>query len=526
MDSTVMDNWWLLAVPANCFLFSALNAFLLVFFSFMATMCVYWAWPGGPAWGKYWSAKGLFRRAGPTIPGPRGWPLIGSLNLMTGLPHRRLQATASRLGAVRLMAFSLGETRAIITSHPDVAKEILNSSAFADRPIKESAYGLMFHRAIGFAPYGPYWRGLRRIAATHVFSRKQINGSEPRRLEIAALMTDALAEAAKDGRDFRIRRLLKRASLNNVMATVFGRRYEFDQAEPEAVELSQLVEEGYEILGTLNWSDHLSLLDGLDLQGVRRRCSKLVPHVNRFVKGLLEENRVGLAGETANFARVLMSMEGSEKLSEDDMVAVLWEMIFRGTDTVAILIEWALARLALHPDVQARVHEELDIVVGPTRHISEADLPNLPYLNALLKETVRLHPPGPLLSWARLSTVDTTVDGRHVPQGTTAMVNMWAIARDPSLWPDPLAFRPERFLDGEDFSIMGSDLRLAPFGSGRRSCPGKALGLKSVTIWVAYLLHEFEWRPSDKEPVDLTEVMRLSCEMKRPLAVKPWPRRR
>lgn len=202
-------------------------------------------------------------------------------------------------------------------------------------------------------------------------------------------------------------------------------------------------------------------------------------------------------------------------------------MIFRGTDTVAVLIEWILARLVLHPDVQFKVHAELDKVVGRSRAVNESDLTELLYLTAVVKEVLRLHPPGPLLSWSRLSIRDSVVDGRHVPAGTTAMVNMWAIMRDPEIWEDPLMFNPDRFMGrpaSEDFSVFGSDLRIAPFGSGRRSCPGKALGMTTVSFWVATLLHEFEFDQPSGQSVDLSELLRLSCEMANPLVVKARPR--
>lgn len=205
-------------------------------------------------------------------------------------------------------------------------------------------------------------------------------------------------------------------------------------------------------------------------------------------------------------------------------------MIFRGTDTVAIMIEWILARIVLDPTIQAKVHEELDRVVGKSRAITESDISAMVYLEAVVKEAFRLHPPGPLLSWARLATTDTTIDGYHVPAGSTAMVNMWAITRDPSVWTDPLKFVPDRFLTkhlrNDDFSMMGSDLRLAPFGSGIRICPGRFLGLTTVTFWVASILHEFRIVQSDHNPVDLSEILRLSCEMANPLVGVFLPRRR
>ena len=136
----------------------------------------------------------------------------------------------------------------------------------------------------------------------------------------------------------------------------------------------------------------------------------------------------------------------------------------------------------------------------------------------MVKETIRIHPPGPLLSWARLSTSDVQLsNGMLVPANTTAMVNMWAITHDPHVWEDPLEFKPERFLEA-DVDVRGGDLRLAPFGAGRRVCPGKNLGLMTVNLWVAKLVHHFKWvQDVGAHPVDLSEVLKLSCEMKFPL---------
>ncbi|KDP25203.1 hypothetical protein JCGZ_20359 [Jatropha curcas] len=484
----------------------------------------YWAYPGGPAWGKHW----LIKRESKIIPGPRGFPLLGSMNLMANLAHHKLAAAANLFKAKRLMAFSLGDSRVIVTCNPDVAKEILNSSVFADRPLKESAYGLMFNRAIGFAPYGLYWRTLRRIAATHLFCPKQINLTETQRSDIGSQMVSLIA--CQKG-DFQIRSILKKASLNNMMWSVFGRRYELSSYNSETEQLRGLVEEGYELLGKLNWSDHLPWLACLDFQKIRFRCSQLVPKVNHFVNQIIDQHKSQLnySQRKQDFVDVLLSLQGPDKLSDQDMVAVLWEMIFRGTDTVAVLIEWILARMVLHPEIQSKVHHELDRVVGRSRPLMESDIQSMIYLQAVVKEVLRLHPPGPLLSWARLAITDTKVDGYEVPQGTTAMVNMWAITRDPEVWMDPVKFWPERFMCKDtdtEFSVLGSDLRLAPFGSGRRTCPGKALGLATVSFWVGTLLHEFEWVQSDRDPVDLTEVLRLSCELANPLSVKVYPRRR
>lgn len=208
--------------------------------------------------------------------------------------------------------------------------------------------------------------------------------------------------------------------------------------------------------------------------------------------------------------------------------SILQEMIFRGTDTTALLTEWAMAELVLHPDVQSLLRAELDGAAGPGGSISGADVARLPYLQAVIQETLRVHPPGPLLSWARLATSDVQLgNGMVVPAGTTAMVNMWAITHDPTIWPRPEEFSPERFSPdhgGAAVDVRGGDLRLAPFGAGRRVCPGKNLGLATVGLWVARLVHRFEWVAAPGEPVDLSEELKLSLEMKKPLVAVAVPR--
>ncbi|KAK9054441.1 hypothetical protein SSX86_025519 [Deinandra increscens subsp. villosa] len=462
------------------------------------------------------------------IPGPSGLPFLGLVFVFTSeLTHRTLAKLSSSFNAKPLMAFSVGLTRFIISSHPDTAKEILNSSDFADRPVKESAYELLFHRAMGFAPYGDYWRNLRRISATYLFSPKRVAGFGSFRRDIGLKMADQVSGSMDQNGVVEVKKILHFASLNNVMMSVFGKSYDEFGNGGDGYVLEKLVSEGYVLLGIFNWSDHFPVVSWFDVQGVRRRCRDLVSKVNVFVGDIINEHREKRAGgggaaavHDGDFVDVLLDLESENKFSDADMIAVLWEMIFRGTDTVAILLEWILARMVLHPDIQTRAQSELESVVG-NRPVSDSDLDNLPYLQAIVKETLRVHPPGPLLSWARLAIQDTHVGPHVVPAGTTAMVNMWAITHDERVWAEPNRFNPDRFLN-EDVAIMGSDLRLAPFGAGRRVCPGKAMGLATVHLWLAQLLQRFEW--VEAGPVDLSECLKLSLEMKKPLVCRAVPR--
>ncbi|CAA6675129.1 unnamed protein product [Spirodela intermedia] len=376
----------------------------------------------------------------------------------------------------------------------------------------------MFARAMGFAPGGgAHWRLLRRAAALHLFCPRRVAAHEAaRQADCAALLNAVAAEQEATGA-VRLRRHLQAAALSNVMGTVFGKR----QLAGEAAEIDCLVREGFELLGAFNWSDHLPWL------ALRRRR----PRVRRLVRRLIAGHRAAAGreegGSSDDFVDVLLSLQANQELDEDDMVGVLWEMVFRGTDTTVLLTEWAMAELVRHPGVQARLRTELEGAAGPGGAISDAEAAALPYLQAVIKETLRAHPPGPLLSWARLSTADVHLsNGMVVPDGTTAMVNMWAIAHDPSLWAQPWEFRPERFLPAEGgaaVDVRGGDLRLAPFGAGRRVCPGRGLAMATVALWVARLVHRFQWLPADGHPVSMAEVLKLSLEMETPLVTAAVP---
>lgn len=291
----------------------------------------YWSHPGGPAWGKYYYSnnnknKNNLKSSPMFIPGPNGYPLIGSMNLMSSsLAHHRLASAAKACKATRLMAFSLGDTRAIITCNPDVAKEILHSSVFADRPIKESAYSLLFNRAIGFAPYGVYWRTLRKISTNHLFSPMQIKSSGPQRTEIAAQMIDLFRNRGFGP----VRDVLKKASLNSMMCSVFGQRFKIDEVNERMMELSGLVEQGYDLLGSLNWGDHLPFLKDFDVQKIRFNCSNLVPKVNRFVGSIISDHRADKNKTNKDFVHVLLSLQEPDKLSDSDMIAVLWVSLLK-----------------------------------------------------------------------------------------------------------------------------------------------------------------------------------------------------
>ncbi|KAG4995587.1 hypothetical protein JHK82_032313 [Glycine max] len=487
---------------------SFISLFLSTSLALLAISLNYWLVPGGFAWRKYHSRyKGHAK-----LSGPMGWPILGTLPAMGPLAHRKLAAMATSPKAKKLMTLSLGTNPVVISSHPETAREILCGSNFADRPVKESARMLMFERAIGFAPYGTYWRHLRKVAITHMFSPRRISDLESLRQHVVGEMVMRIWKEMGDKGVVEVRGILYEGSLSHMLESVFGINNSLGSQTKEA--LGDMVEEGYDLIAKFNWADYFPF-GFLDFHGVKRRCHKLATKVNSVVGKIVEErkNSGKYVGQN-DFLSALLLLPKEESIGDSDVVAILWEMIFRGTDTIAILLEWIMAMMVLHQDVQMKARQEIDSCIKQNGYMRDSDIPNLPYLQAIVKEVLRLHPPGPLLSWARLAIHDVHVDKVIVPAGTTAMVNMWAISHDSSIWEDPWAFKPERFMK-EDVSIMGSDMRLAPFGAGRRVCPGKTLGLATVHLWLAQLLHHFIWIPV--QPVDLSECLKLSLEMKKPL---------
>lgn len=199
-------------------------------------------------------------------------------------------------------------------------------------------------------------------------------------------------------------------------------------------------------------------------------------------------------------------------------------MIFAGTDTSANEICWAFAEFMRHPEVVEKALEELDSVVGKERLLTEADIPNLKYLQAIVKETFRLHPVGVLLPYE--STEATVIDGYHIPAKSRIFVNNYAISRSPDNWDNALEFIPERFLESTR-DVKGQDFEVMPFGSGRRMCIGMNLGLLMVQLTIGQMLQVCKWSlPPGVKPkdVDMTEDAGISVPLKTPLQVIATPR--
>lgn len=194
------------------------------------------------------------------------------------------------------------------------------------------------------------------------------------------------------------------------------------------------------------------------------------------------------------------------------------DLIVGGSDSLSTAVEWSLTELLRHPHDLRAAQTELEQVVGRDRLVQESDFTNLPFLNCVVKETLRLHPPTPL-AIPHFSSEECTVGGYRVPANTTAYVNIYAIGRDAAVWENPNQFQPSRFKDSK-VNVYGQDFHLLPFSSGRRGCPGIHFALPMYKLMLANLLHCFTWAPPPgirNEDVDVHEAVGIVCSRLNPL---------
>ncbi|KAH7387818.1 hypothetical protein KP509_16G042800 [Ceratopteris richardii] len=220
-----------------------------------------------------------------------------------------------------------------------------------------------------------------------------------------------------------------------------------------------------------------------------------------------------------HFLDALMTVSSNQKevpITDSHLKGILTDIFIGGIDTSAVTVEWELAELLKHLNTLKKVQEELTLVVGSTRLVFESDVENLPYLRAVVKEAMRLHPVAPLLV-PHAAREQCQVYGYDIPSGTLVYINIWAIGREPTVWENPLDFYPESFLES-NVNFRGQHFKLLPFGSGRRVGPGLPLGISNVYLMLANLLHVFDWVTLGE--INLKENSSIICALADPLVAK------
>ncbi|XP_039155741.1 cytochrome P450 81D1-like [Eucalyptus grandis] len=316
---------------------------------------------------------------------------------------------------------------------------------------------------------------------------------------------------------------LTELTLNMMMRVMAGKRYYGEDVTDvkEVKAFRDMIEEVMRFGMTIFPADYLPVLRWIDWRGYEKRGSELGKKMDRLLQGLVDEHRNKEEEKEKSMIDHLLWLQASqpEYYTDEIIKGFVQTILFARTDTSSVTMEWALANLLNHPNMLEKARVEIDTQIGPDRLVDESDLSRLPYIHNIILETLRLHPPAPLLI-PHYSSDDCEIGGYGVSRGTMVLINAWAIHRDPDQWSDPTSFKPERFESGDD---KWNRLML-PFGLGRRACPGAQLAHKIMGFALASLIQCFEWKRIGEEEVDMTEGAGLTMPKKKPLEASYKPR--
>ncbi|CAN1220913.1 Cytochrome P450 71D11 (Fragment) [Linum grandiflorum] len=418
-------------------------------------------------------------------PGPPKLPVIGNLHQLKSPPHRSLAELASKHGPI--MRLQLGQLTTTVISSADLARDILTTHdvTFANRPITAGnrilSYGLL---DIGFAPYGPYWRQLRKICKSDLLSSGRVGSFRKIREDEATKLVREIAEEAQGNEGVNLSKKLSGMTYGIALSSAFGRNC---KAREDYIAIVHRIFKMMTGFTLVNLFPGVKLLEWAT--GMKPKLMKLHGEKDGIVQRILDDHKQRLQqnGNEEDLTDVLL------RFQEPDMVTA-------GAETSSATMEWAMSEMLLNPQVMERAQSEVRRVFMGKSAVDESLLHELHYLKALIKETLRLHPPSPLL----------------MPR------------RDSDYWPDhPERFAPERFLESP-LDYKGSEFHFIPFGAGRRMCPGVLFAQANVELSLANLLFHFDWKLPEgmmTKDLDMSESFGLAVSRKQPLLAVPIPYR-
>ncbi|KAL1810373.1 hypothetical protein ACET3Z_027363 [Daucus carota] len=440
-------------------------------------------------------------------PSPSKLPILGNFLQLGLLPHRNLWSMAQKHGPFMLLHF--GSVPTLVLSSADAAREVMKIQdiMFCDRPESSVGRRMLYDRKdISAAPYGEYWRQLKSIFVLQLGSNKRVQAFRRLREEETALMMNKIKDMSVPSLPVDLSELF--LTLNNDIScrSAFGRKY---SEGGNGREFIKLLREFLELLGALSFRDFIPWLGWVDrITGLDARLDRVSKQLDEFLQANAVRDALRIQKETTH----------GISIDNDSVKAILLDIYAGGTDTTSTALEWAMTELLRHPNVIKTAQKEIREVLGYRTDITDKDLEKMQYLKAVIKETLRLHPPVPLLV-PRSAREDVKVNGYDIAARTMVITNAWAIGRDPATWNDPEQFQPERFLNSS-IDIKGHDFQLIPFGAGRRGCPGIAFAMATNEFVLANLLHKFDWKLPDgttRENLDMSESSGVSVHRQFPL---------
>ncbi|PIA28378.1 hypothetical protein AQUCO_07000007v1 [Aquilegia coerulea] len=433
------------------------------------------------------------------------------MNQLAGLaPHRSLRDLALKYGPV--MHLKLGSISTIVVSSAEVAKEIMKTHdlVFASRPKILSAKVLGYNYTdVALTPYGAYWRQLRKICILELLNTKRVQSYRFVREEELALLVQSITSSCAEPVDL----AEKLFNFNHDLTT----RITFGKKSDDWFRFKGAVREGTLLAGGFHVGDFFPSLEFVStLSGMKARIKKNFIELDSILSKVIEEhlmkdekNEV----EHEDLVDVLLRVKKNEELED---------LFVGGTENATNTVEWAMSEMMKNPLIMEKAQTEVRTVVGRKPTVQESDLNELTYMKLVIKETLRLHTPLPLLI-PRESMETCTINGYEIPAKTRAIINYWAIAMDPLSWKDPEKFEPERFINNS-IDFKGMDFEFIPFGAGRRICPGISLGVMNIELSLAALLFHFDWKLPNSmksEELDMDESFGLTLFKRNSLRLVP-----
>ncbi|XP_012853159.1 PREDICTED: cytochrome P450 71A9-like, partial [Erythranthe guttata] len=463
-------------------------------------------------------------------PGPKKLPIIGNLHQLGKLPHRTLRNLSKKYG--NLMFLQLGFVPTIVISSADVAREVFKSHdlVFSGRPSLYGAKKISYDfGSISFAPYGEYWREIRKLVVLELMTAKRVQSFGNIRVDEVAQMMDRIIYSQKNKNLVDLSSLAFLLSNNVVCRVALGTMGSVDENGNGSV-FQDVLGETQHLVGEFNVADYFPGLAWVNrFNGVDKRLEKNFQALDRFLDRVIQEHLdpVRIKPDVEDIIDVLLGIQKDSRhtwmaLNHEHIKGVLLVDIFSaGTDTSATAIEWTMTELVRNPTVKQKVQQEVRQVAKGKTKVEETDLPKLAYLKLVIKESLRLHPPAPLMI-PRETTEKCTIDNKYeIPAKTRVLFNASAIGMDPEYWENPERFWPDRFLNRE-VDFRGQHFELLPFGAGRRGCPGINFSMPLVELALANLLFCFDWKLPEgmsAEDVDLEEAIGITMHKKIPLVL-------
>ncbi|PIA50061.1 hypothetical protein AQUCO_01300651v1 [Aquilegia coerulea] len=476
-----------------------------------------------------WLIKNSSKGLAPLPPGPRGFPLVGNLPFLEPDLNRYFADLAKIYGPI--FKVQLGSRLCIVLSSPSIAKEVLkdHDATFAnhDAPAMglASSYGGV---DMFWSPYGEHWRMLRKISVTELLSNKRIESLYGIRQREGRKLVQTIESMV--GIPIVIHDYVNATLFDILSGMLWSGSLVGEEKKQITSDFRRYSQRLVNLCGEPNISDVFPFLAIFDLQGKGNKMKKLVLWFDKIFDQVIEKRLEMKTVINMDFLQVLLQCrdqvdQKKTPLTITHIKALLQDMMLAGTKTSSTTLEWAFAELMQKPHLMKKAQDELDQVVGQDNIVEESHLPKLPYINALVKETLRLHPAAPLLV-PRCPSESCVIGGFLVPKGTKILLNAWAIQRDPEYWDNPLEFRPERFMNStSDCDYKGTNFSFIPFGSGRRVCVGVPLAEKMIPYLLAKLLHSFQWKMEEGAKLDMLEAFGLELVKKIPLVMIPISRK-